>query len=243
MWIWLGSGLFLLFLIIVVLLLSQIKLRLMAKKNNKDDMVLIDVTLLYGLVSLHYNVPTIELNNLRDGLIIKGEQSSNLNERQTANHEQAIHINKQKIKQWTEEFKMMLEATLGLKGWIQSTFRHLRVTRLDWSTYIALSDAAHTATLTGFAWAIKSTLVGFLSYHISLRQRPKLLVVPKFGVSPSFVSELQCTAQIRLGYAIYALFVLIFRVLRENKGLRKWLKLLKRSNREGRDDGDQASRA
>ncbi|MCM3040194.1 DUF2953 domain-containing protein [Paenibacillus motobuensis] len=227
MWIWLGSSLFLLFLIIVILLLSHIKLRFLAKKSNKNDMITVDVTLLFGMVSLHYKIPEIELKNLQDGLIIRGEKSNNLNEGQTANQEQ--EINKRKIEQWIENFKEMLEATLGLRGWLKATMKHIKVTQLDWSTNIALSNAAHTATLTGLAWALKSTLVGFLSYHISLQQRPKLFVVPKFGTSPLFASQLKCTARIRLGYALYASFVLIFRVLRENKGLRKWLKILSKA--------------
>lgn len=227
MWIWLGSSLFLLFLIIVILLLSHIKLRFLAKKSNKNDMITVDVTLLFGMVSLHYKIPEIELKNLQDGLIIRGEKSNNLNEGQTANQEQ--EINKRKIEQWIENFKEMLEATLGLRGWLKATMKHIKVTQLDWSTNIALSNAAHTATLTGLAWALKSTLVGFLSYHISLQQRPKLFVVPKFGTPPLFASQLKCTARIRLGYALYASFVLIFRVLRENKGLRKWLKILSKA--------------
>nr|WP_285860364.1 MULTISPECIES: DUF2953 domain-containing protein [Paenibacillus] len=218
---------FLLFLIIVILLLSHIKLRFLAKKSNKNDMITVDVTLLFGMVSLHYKIPEIELKNLQDGLIIRGEKSNNLNEGQTANQEQ--EINKRKIEQWIENFKEMLEATLGLRGWLKATMKHIKVTQLDWSTNIALSNAAHTATLTGLAWALKSTLVGFLSYHISLQQRPKLFVVPKFGTSPLFASQLKCTARIRLGYALYASFVLIFRVLRENKGLRKWLKILSKA--------------
>lgn len=227
MWIWLGSSLFLLCLIIVLLLLSHIKLQFFAKKSNKNDMVTIDVTLLFGLISLHYKIPEIELKNLQEGLIFRGENSNNLNEGQTANHEQAI--NKHKIEQWADDFRTMLEATLGLRGWMKATLKHIKVTQLDWSTNIALSNAAHTATLTGFAWALKSTLIGFLSYRISLQQRPKLFVVPKFGSPPLFVSQLKCKARIRLGYALYASFVLIFRVLRENKGLRKWLKILSKA--------------
>jgi len=190
-------------------------------------MITVDVTFLFGIISLHYKIPEIELKNLQDGLIVREENSNNLNEGQTANHEQAI--NKQKIEQWIDDFRMMLEATLGLRSWMKTTLKHIKVTQLDWSTNIALSNAAHTATLTGFAWALKSTLIGFLSYHISLRQRPKLFVVPKFGVPPAFVSELQCTARIRLGYAVYAMFIFVFRILRENKGLRKWLKIIAKS--------------
>jgi flagellar biosynthesis/type III secretory pathway chaperone len=226
MWIWLGSSLFLLFLIIVLLLLSHIKLRLLVKKNNKDDMILLDVTLFYGMISQHYNIPMIEMKNLQDGLVIVEEVSNSLHKGQ-AEQEQAI--NKNKIKQWMDNFKAMLMATLGLKKWINSTLRHVKVSQLDWSTNIALSDAAHTATLTGLIWALKSTLVGVLSYHISLRKHPNLFVVPKFGCPPLFVSELQSKAQIRCGYALYALLILIFRVMRQKKGLRKWLRILSKA--------------
>ncbi|MMZ63313.1 hypothetical protein D1872_255590 [compost metagenome] len=109
---------------------------------------------------------------------------------------------------------------------MRNTLKRVTIRSLDWSTHIALSDAAHTATLTGVLWGVKSVLVGFLSYHITLLQRPELVVVPVFGSRPLFTTELRCIAQIRCGYAIYAGLVLIVRVLQVKGGIRKWLNIL-----------------
>jgi hypothetical protein len=135
-------------------------------------------------------------------------------------------VNKDKVEQWMDQFERLLQATSGLRVWLQSTLRRVSFRKLEWSTNIALEDAAHTATLTGALWGVKATIVGWLTRYISLKQRPKLFVVPVFGSKPLFSTELRCIAQIRCGYAIYAGLVLIVRVLKVKGGVKKWLTIL-----------------
>lgn len=225
MWIWLGGILVLLLIIIVlVVLYSKITLHLTVKKKNQDDTILLKVTLLFGMINFDYQIPVIMLKNLQEGIMIEQDFSDNLPKRQSKSSEQGI--DKEKAKRWWQDFKELIKATKGLKKWVISTLRRVRVTRLEWSTNVALSDAAHTATLTGALWGVKSTLVGWLSYHILLMRRPKLFVVPVFGSPPFFSTDLLCIAEIRCGYAIYAGLVLIVRVLKVKGGVKKWLNIL-----------------
>lgn len=225
MWIWLGGLLILLLIVIVVVILcSKITFYLTVKKKNQDDTIHLKVSLLFGMINLDYQIPVIMLKNLQEGIRIEQDYMDNLPIGQSKSSEQGI--NKEKVERWWDEFKQLVKATKGLKRWLVTTLRRVRVTRLDWSTNVALPDAAHTATLTGALWGVKSTLVGWLSYHLSLRQRPKLFVVPVFGSPPFFSTELLCIAEIRCGYAIYAGLVLIVRVLKVKGGVKKWLNIL-----------------
>ncbi|MNW36126.1 hypothetical protein D3C74_131320 [compost metagenome] len=223
-WIWIGSILLLLLIIIALLLTSVITVRLSVTKKNWDDSVIVDVKMLYGLITLHYEVPAIVLKSLQEGVWVEKSQSDNILKGHTSNEEQVI--DQEKVHQWTKEFKEILSATKGLKKWMRNTLDRVTIRKLDWSTNIALSDAAHTATLTGVLWGVKSVLVGFLSYHVTLLQRPKIFVVPVFGSRPLFTTEIHCIAQIRCGYAIHAGLVLIVRVLKVKGGIRKWLSIL-----------------
>ncbi|MBQ4898524.1 DUF2953 domain-containing protein [Paenibacillus sp. Marseille-P2973] len=231
MWIWLGSILVLLLLVLTLILLSKITFHIKLKKENKDETILIDVTLLFGLLTYHYRIPALGLNKLQDGLWVENNSSDNFFKTHTSAGEQ--EIDKEKVNLWADQFRDMIRATRGLKKWLNTTLRRVTLVSMEWSTNVALTDAAHTATLTGALWALKTTLIGWLSYHISLRQRPKLFVVPVFGGSPLFSTELNCTAEIRLGNAVYAGMVLVVRVLKVKGGVKKWRSLLSKGNQSG----------
>ncbi|WP_334071633.1 DUF2953 domain-containing protein [Paenibacillus sp. A14] len=226
MWIfWLGSILILLLLIVLfVILNSKIKFRLKAKKENRDELIQLDVTLLFGLVSLHYEIPAMGFADLKQGLWVESDRSDNFTAGPSAAGENSI--NKDKVKHWMQQLREMVTATEGFKKWLINTLQRISFVQFDWSTNVALRDAAHTATLTGALWAVKSTIVGWLSYHIKLRRRPKLFVVPLFGTSPTFSTELVCMAEISFGYAVYAGLILIYRVLKVKGGLKIWRRLL-----------------
>lgn len=223
MWIWLGGILILLLLIIFLILMSKVRLRLFIRKVNDDDTIKLDITMLYGLLSMHYQVPSILLKNWREGLEIEQERSENMI---FDSSDSKRDINKDKVNSWIDDLDRMIKATKGFKKWLKKTLRRVTFQGLEWSTNVALDDAAHTATLTGALWGLKSTLVGWLTRHISLQQRPKLFVVPVFGGKPLFTTELSCIAEIRCGYAIYAGLVLIVRVLKVKGGVKKWLNIL-----------------
>nr|WP_247681639.1 DUF2953 domain-containing protein [Paenibacillus sp. Marseille-P2973] len=218
-------------LVLTLILLSKITFHIKLKKENKDETILIDVTLLFGLLTYHYRIPALGLNKLQDGLWVENNSSDNFFKTHTSAGEQ--EIDKEKVNLWADQFRDMIRATRGLKKWLNTTLRRVTLVSMEWSTNVALTDAAHTATLTGALWALKTTLIGWLSYHISLRQRPKLFVVPVFGGSPLFSTELNCTAEIRLGNAVYAGMVLVVRVLKVKGGVKKWRSLLSKGNQSG----------
>ena len=220
MWIWLGGILLLLLLSVWFILWSKITFNLTIRKENHDDFIQLKVRLIYGLVMLKYEIPVIIFKNLKDGFEFQNDRSDNL---PLHGHEKANkqNINKEVVDHWTEVARSLLFSTKGLKKWLSSTLRHLTVHRLDWDTHISLSEADHTATLTGALWALKSVIVGWITYQISLKQPPRLSVVPIFGRPPSFYTEVRCIAEMRFGYAMYAGLVLIVRVLKVKGGVRK----------------------
>lgn len=223
-WIWLGGILILLLILAALILLSTITIHLTMRKQNKDDLILFDIYLLYGLVHIHYQVPSIRLKNWKEGLQIERDRPENILQQNSSSTKPKV--NREKVEKWMDEVQRVLEATKGFRVWIKTTLRHITFHKLEWSTNIGLQDAAHTATLTGALWGVKATLIGWLTCYISLKQRPKLFVVPVFDRAPLFSTEVRCIAQIRCGYAIYAGLLLGVRVLKVKGGVKKWLTIL-----------------
>lgn len=228
LWDWLGviliALLVVLLLLLILVLRSTITIQMKARKSNQDEVIKIEAIMLLGIVHFHYTIPRMSLSNLGQGLQVENDHADNLFSGHTNSERQ--HINKEKIDQWSEQAKQILRSTEGLLPWLKALLKKISFQQFDWSTNIALQDAAVTATLTGVLWAVKSTLVGWLSQYITLKQQPRLFVVPVFDSTPIFTTEFSCIAKIRCGHAIHAGLVLIVRVLKVKGGVRKWLNIL-----------------
>lgn len=226
MWIAiLGSIVLLLIIVGLLICFSNITCDVTLQKHNHDEDIVAHLSFLYGLVSFHYEVPTIRLQKWKDGLKLENIKSNHFF-KASLEKQAETKIDKEKVEGWITQLQNMLLATFGLKKWMNQFLSKITVKDLDWHTQLALSDAAHTATLTGLVWGIKSSLVGFLSYHLIFRKNPHLDVVPIFGNVPVFFTKFHCIAKIRFGYAIYAVLVLMFRVLKVKGGMKKWLNIL-----------------
>ncbi|USB35042.1 DUF2953 domain-containing protein [Paenibacillus sp. YPG26] len=221
---WLGGLLLLLLILIFAALISRIKLTLNVNKLGKDDTILIEVSALFGLFKYHYEIPMLKFKNLKQGLQVKEKKEANV--KQDEQKEDQTNIGKDKIDYWIDNWKSMLAATHDLKLWLNRTLREVKVRHLDWTTELGLSDAVHTAQLTGALYGVKYSLVGMLSYQLRLLVPPKLFVIPIYGNQPHFSTKMTCIAEIRCGYAIYAGLVLIVRVLKVKGGAKKWQNIL-----------------
>lgn len=225
MWIGVLISIAVLLVIIVLICCSNIKVDVMLKKHNHDEEIHVRLTFIYGLAKIDYKVPTIKLRKWKEGLKLESEKTGNFFNMQQENQAET-QIDKEKVEGWAFSIKRMIAATFGLKKWLRELLSKITVKHLRWSTELALSDAAYTATLAGLLWGVKSSLIGVISYHLILREHPQLDIVPVFGSAPFFFTKFHCIAKIRCGYAIYAVLVLMFRVLKVKGGMKKWLSIL-----------------
>lgn len=224
MWIWLGGLLLLLLILIFAALISRIMLTLNVNKLGKDDTILIEVSALFGLFKYHYEIPMLKFKNLKQGLQVKEKKEGNV---MKDHHQEAeTHIDKDKVDTWVENWKRMLASTHDLKLWMSRTLRRVKVRHLDWTTELGLSDAVHTAQLTGALYGVKYSLLGWLSYKLRLLVPPQVFVIPIYGTQPHISTKMTCIAEIRCGYAMYAGLVLLVRVLKVKGGAKKWQNIL-----------------
>lgn len=219
----------LLLAVIVLVLFSHIRFALKFKKRGPDECLEIQIIALYGLVKYHYTVPGFVFEGIRRGLHVKLEKTGVAPSVSAQDKER--NIDKKDVSEWIEFGKRALAATRGLKTWTAETLAHVKITKLDWSTDFSLGDAAGTATAAGALWALKWTLIGWISQIIRLKEKPRLFVVPRFVDQICYLTKVDCAGQFSAGYAVYAGVRLALRVIREDQGVRQWWELLKIARR------------
>lgn len=223
---WIGVLSIVLLLVIVgFICFSNIKIDVTLQKHNHDEEINVRVSLFYGLASMKYKVPAIKFRKWKEGLKLESQKTNHFFNMEHENQAET-QIDKEKVEGWVQRIKRMISATFGLKKWFFELVSKITINQLEWSTHLALSDAAYTATLAGLLWGVKSSIIGLISYHLILREHPQIDIVPVFGSAPVFFTKFHCIAKIRCGYAIYAVLVLMFRVLKVKGGMKKWLSIL-----------------
>ncbi|PYE51678.1 DUF2953 domain-containing protein [Paenibacillus barcinonensis] len=228
-WIWLGGiGLFIALLIAAVLI-SNVHVHVVFRKHKSDDYANINIRLLYGIVRFNYEIPSIVFRNMKEGFLLKTEQSMNHSRGEVLGSQQ---VNKRKVKNWAKDVKVMLRATEALKLWVKQTLQRVHITRLLWSTTIGTGDAAYTAMLTGMLWSVKSMMIGFLTYQMRFRTAPVLEVNPFWADEPEFRTELELKLRMRMLAILTAGMRLMTRVLQVEGGWRMWLKLIQEQRRK-----------
>lgn len=226
-WLWFCICLIIIVaLAVIVLLLSAVTIRIHVKKQGADEEITADVKLLFGMVKLHYEVPKIKFDNLKKGFKVSSQSRSHVIRKVNESDMREEHVGTEKVQSWKESYKRILRATVGLKKWLTQTLKHVRVTKLSWSTKLAFREADYTAVTSGLIWGVKSFLVGALSYRVHMQSAPQLSVRPIFGTSPQFATEMNCIVKISLGYAMYAGLTLIVRVLKVKGGIKQWVNIL-----------------
>ncbi|WP_164848735.1 DUF2953 domain-containing protein [Paenibacillus sp. DCT19] len=223
MWIWLGGIGLLFVLLIVAVLISNVHVHFTFRKHKNDDYANINVRLLYGIVRMNYEIPSIVFRNMKEGFLVKTEQSMNHSRGETQGSER---VNKRKVKKWAKDVKVMLRATDALKLWLKQTLTHVHMTGLSWTTHIGIGDAPYTAVLIGWVWSIKSIIIGYLTYQIRFDQTPVLQVMPVWSDEMEFRTELDGRIKIRMTALCVAGITLLTRVLQVEGGWRMWFRLL-----------------
>nr|WP_280521216.1 DUF2953 domain-containing protein [Paenibacillus mangrovi] len=168
---------------------------------------------------------------MRRGFILKLENSSNVS--QKSGNTSYARINKPKAQLWAHDIRILLRSTVALKKWLKHTFSHVRIHELNWSTSFSTGEAEWTAIATGVIWSLKTTLVGWLSFRVRMKNTPQLFVNPEFGDELLFLTEIYCVFRLSLGYAMYAAFILVYRILKVEGGVKRWIRLYRQMKGKG----------
>ncbi|SDC38804.1 Protein of unknown function [Paenibacillus sp. UNCCL117] len=222
--IWLGVAAVLVFL--AGLLLSRpVKIRFAFTHQEQNDEITIEVKALLGLVHFRYEVPVIRFKGLALGLEVRTEQVNANAGTLLGDHDD--RIDSHKIKSAYEDFRELLEHCFEFNEWMKRLMSRVHCTELSWKTSVGLGDAPATAMLVGSLWAIKSSMLGFISRSIRLDAQPQLMVMPAFN-RKAFLTEGTGMFYIRIWHLLSGGVRLLHRIRKTEGGWDTWKRILAR---------------
>lgn len=213
-------------LLVILILLSDLEVEIAVKRAEEKDRWVLKFRWLYGLVRYEWLAPKMNFRG-KEGLIL---QSKTVNEQAgEKTQENKIKIDEAFVKKEYRKLMALIKNTFGISRWLQETFSHVRCVNLHWHTQIGAGDAMETATLTGLAWTLKGSLIGYLSNHIKLKTQPRLYILPMYNQT-KWRTELNCIFKLRTGYAMIAGLLLLVRILRIKGGIKTWQSILSKAS-------------
>jgi hypothetical protein len=216
-WIWLISGIFLLFLFV---LLSSVKIRIHYSHNDQDDHLTIKVKALFGLIRFKYAVPVLQWGKhgimALTGKAINKSANANLQE---------TEITKDNVDAFFERAKAIIEHTVHFKQLVKAVIVHVKCTEFHWITRIGLGEAPETAIAAGTVWAIKTSVLSYLFKFMHLAANPSVSVQPQYNRF-QFDTEIKTVMAIKMYRVLAGGVVLVIRIVRARGGIRTWRKVL-----------------
>ncbi|WP_165921059.1 DUF2953 domain-containing protein [Paenibacillus albiflavus] len=213
----------------IIISITFIEVKVIAKRDHKDDQIIVDIKALWGLVKFRYEVPAIQLLDLGKGILFKKEQINDNTDKEMSASTEAL--NKRVIMHYIDISRQLLKSTKGLIDWFKQLLSRVECTTLSWNSRIGLDDAAFTAQVVGIVWGIKSMLIGYLIRYVQMKQTPpQLEVMPQYNMW-DYSTEIKITIRIRIIYLIVSACNLLIRILKMPKGLKVWFKVLARKRK------------
>jgi hypothetical protein len=225
--IWLGLVLFLV-AVVVWISLSRLRVQLYFSRVKDNDHFFAEFKVLGGLFSRRLEIPYIEYRGIFGGIFVKmvklgamGAQQDHLQDVQKQ------HLTPERISDMYHWGKRLLKHVKDFTEWLRHTLTHVKCSEFRWDTRLGIGDAAETALATGMLWAVKSTLFGYIFQYVHLETKPKLSIQPQYNHT-EFSSEFSCHANIRIGFLIFSLLVLVWRIMKSKGGLKFWQTIFRR---------------
>ncbi|MDR6224553.1 DUF2953 domain-containing protein [Desmospora profundinema] len=200
----LGSGFLVLFFLLM--LFSTVRIRLLYHRRDEDDEMAVQVRMWAGLLRLQYRFPTIRLTP--EGVDLDEKTGTPWPGKKPPWHRR---IGWKTIRRMQQNFSDIKQRVVDLYDVFRGFLGHVKCERLTWKSHLGTGDAAETGVLTGLAWGVKTSLVGFMGSYIRWVVRPHLDVVPYFQ-ERRLETDLDCMIRFRLGHAILAVIRLLTRM-------------------------------
>jgi hypothetical protein len=217
LWFWLV--LLVICLIVLVILLSYIRSDVHFSRVSDNDQLSIVVKALFGLIRYRFDVPIIQFQNWSKGVMVKAETVNTKSSKLIA--EKKHHIDKDRVVNLYERFKVILEHTVKLFDWVKETLCRVECTKLVWTTRVGVGDAPETAITTGMVWAIKSSMLGFIMKYVQVHTKPLISVFPEYNRT-QFSTELKAATRIRVVFVIWAGIRLLMQIIKVKGGIKAW---------------------
>jgi hypothetical protein len=225
--IWLGLVIFLI-AVMVWFGLRRLHVHMFFSRVKDNDHFFVHLKLLGGLISYKMDVPILEYRGVYGGIIVKMKSIMRIRNKELQPKKQKQEFTPERISDMYHWGRVLLAHVKEFTSWLQQMLTHVKCTEFRWDTRLGIGDAAETALATGMLWAVKSTLFGYIFQYVHLETKPKLSIQPQYN-RPEFSTEFSCHASIRIGFLVYSMLVLVWRIMKSKGGLRTWRNVIFRA--------------
>lgn len=187
------------FIILLILYLMPVSVNIAVKKDNKNDMAVIGLRTLYGLLKLKAEVPLMELTFENGKLAVK--YRSEVPNRKRSK----LYAGFTKLFSLAEGeglFKLYKKTKNKLIPLIKYVLSKLKVYDFNLKLGLGMGDASVTAVLVGMVWIAVGCFIAASSGYIKIK-KPSIAVVPVFGKFELY-ADFSCIISLRLGHIINA---------------------------------------
>ena len=212
---WYHYLLIILMLLLILFIFSNIKVKINFKKDNKNDLITIDIWMFYQLIHYRREVPLIVFESFNEGIKYK----TNDNIQISKENEAKDRITTTKISRFQKQFNHFLRNIQDFFELIKYFLSHVHFDRFFWKSTIGVGDAMLTGITIGAIWGLKGSAIGIISKFMKLRKQPEIYVEAVYQ-EMVLQSQFECILRFRVGYVFLTGIRLAMKIIKG--GVKKW---------------------
>lgn len=202
--------------ILLIIFISNIRISIRWRRDGKNDMIIIKLKALFGLIRIQKEIPILTLEDTLSGFSLHFDT---VHEQNSENGSSSTMITPPEVKKNWRNWKELVDQYRDVIPYFRRLLRIIYIKKLDWRTSVGTGEAAETGTITGSIWNIKALVITVISQYLTMDTQPRYDVRAHFS-EPLFHTEGECILQISVGKAT---FVAIGALKSLRKGReRKW---------------------
>jgi hypothetical protein len=189
-------------LLFILIIFTKLTIQIDYFHHNDNDDLKLEFRIWFGLIKYKKHIPLIKIDENSPSIVVK-TNSSKQQPKETSPAKNVKQIKPSDIVTNIKNVREILTHVINLKVVVKKFLKKVSVKKVEWHTIVGVGDAAITGIVSGGLWAIKGSLIGFLSHSLKLREMPHLTVTPHFQQA-IIQTRITCIFQFRIGNAILA---------------------------------------
>ncbi|GAA0380324.1 DUF2953 domain-containing protein [Bacillus horti] len=178
---------------------TTLEIFIQSKRKGKDNYFHVRIRAWFRLIEYDTEIPIIKLSEDKPGVEydVKAESPTKKLD------EKKISITLSDVVTSFQKLHDFIQKVYGLHIIVKHLLKNVRLKQLEWKSTIGTGDAAETGMLSGLAWGIKASFVGFFASYTTLQCLPNVQVISSFQ-QKKMDSNFVCMFRLRIGHAILA---------------------------------------
>gem|GEM_PF-2247854 len=211
-------------IIIIIINLSPVCIKIKYLRENKDDLLTLQLRSVWGLINLKYEVPVLEKK--KGGYRVHSKikfKKSLLREKNTEkNTDFSITYFLEQISQTLNKIKTIRKNSKTISFIIGFLRKRIRCKNFYCSTSFGLKDAAETGVMSGIIWSVKGTITGLVQRFFIFKKgyQPEISVSTDFN-KPHFRIDFKGDFCLRV-YQLYLTLIIAIYIKLQRGVAKRW---------------------